>query len=599
MIEDQKLDTAQGILFKGFLSSVLAVYTLLMMVGLSLAGETDDQTEKAVTHVPELTIFTAKTIITMDTAIERASAVAVADGKIVAVGSLKSLTSWTEGRQVTVDKSFADKVILPGFIDPHVHPSLPAILTQFPFIAPEDWDLPTGLYPAATNPVEYMSRLEKLVAAHDSTLPFVTWGYHPLWHGDIYRPELDRKFPDTPVILWHRSFHELIANTSALKFLGIQEATYQGAQGVNFDKGHFWELGGRLIVAKMPFLFEPKRYAKGLDNFVKMLHRGGVTSAMDMGTGMFGNAPADMAMIQSVMDAKKVPSRIILTPIITDFISRDTTPQEALLEVERWKRQNSQKVFFADHFKLMLDGAIFSGLAQFNYPGYMDGHEGEWLVPPEKSLAYAKAFWEKGYQIHAHTNGDKSTALLIDIIKQLQSQKPRQDHRTTLEHFAYSNQDQLRQLSDLGAAISANPYYQYILSDIYAKNWLGDDRARNMVPLGGAKKLGINVALHSDSPMAPLSPLSLVWTAVNRETINGNSNNKSQSLTVDEAMRAITIDAAWVMGLENEIGSIRAGKRADFVVLDKDPYKIKTQEINKIKVLATIFEGEKFILPSL
>ena len=107
-----------------------------------------------------MTVYTARKIITMDSAIPNATAVAVAGGKIVSVGSLESLQSWTQGRTVTVDNRFKDKILMPGFIDPHVHPSLPALLTQFPFVAPDDWVLPTGDFPGALDQASYIKRLQ-------------------------------------------------------------------------------------------------------------------------------------------------------------------------------------------------------------------------------------------------------------------------------------------------------------------------------------------------------------------------------------------------------------------------------------------------------
>ena len=190
-----------------------------------------------------------------------------------------------------------------------------------------------------------------------------------------------------------------------------------------------------------------------------------------------------------------------------------------------------------------------------------------------------------------HTNGDKSTNVLIDHVSRMQGQKPRIDHRATLEHFAYSTENQIRHLSELGMLVSANPYYQFILSDIYAERWLGEDRARNMVALGMAKKYGITIGLHSDCPMAPLSPLTLVETAVNRQTINGNSNNAMQKITVYDALRGVTIDAAFIMRKENQIGSILAGKMADFVVLEEDPFKVDPNKISEIEIWGTVYEG--------
>jgi predicted amidohydrolase YtcJ len=246
---------------------------------------------------------------------------------------------------------------------------------------------------------------------------------------------------------------------------------------------------------------------------------------------------------------------------------------------------------FDGHFKLMIDGAIYSGLSQFAFPGYKDGHAGQWMTPLELTYEWAQTFWNAGYQLHAHTNGDASAAALIDMVRRLQAQKPRVDHRLTLEHFAYATEDQLRQMHALGIQVSANPYYQYMLADVYAQEWLGEDRARNMVPLGAVRRQGMRFGLHSDCPMAPLSPLTLAWSALNRDTINGNANAQTQKISLEDALRGITIDAAWLMRMEDDIGSIRAGKRADFAVLEDDPLKVSPRRLKDIAVWGTVFAG--------
>ncbi|MEH6587696.1 MAG: amidohydrolase [Halioglobus sp.] len=545
-----------------------------------------------------VTVYTARKVITMEPGLSDATAVAVADGRIVGVGDLSSLQDWIDRRGGYVDRTLEDKVLMPGFIDPHVHPSLPAVVTQFPFLAPDDWTLPTGTFPGATTPQQYADSLTRQVDAYfanpqrEKSVPFISWGYHQLWHGSINRARLNELFGDKPVMLWHRSFHELIGNDAAFKLLGVTEKDFVGIAEADWDEGHFWEHGAMALLPHMPFLLRPDRYRKGMENFIDMMHEAGITSAMDMGVGVFGDPVGETKLIQEVMTDKNAPARLVLTPIITDFMARGIGPEQALAQAEQWARGSSEHVIFDLHFKLMMDGAIYSGLSQFAYPGYKDGHAGQWMAPLETTYQYAETFWNAGYQLHAHTNGDGSAEALVDILRRLQAQKPRVDHRFTLEHFAYATEDQVHQMHALGMSISANPYYQYILADVYADEWLGEDRARNMVPLGAAKRAGMRFGLHSDCPMAPLSPLTLAWAAVNRTTINGNSNVEAQKISVDDALRAITIDAAWLMRMEDQIGSIRAGKRADFAVLEQDPYKVKPQKLKDIPVWGTVFAGQ-------
>ena len=537
-------------------------------------------------------VFVAKKILTMEPALPEATAVAVADGRIVSVGSVESLQRWIDARGGVVDRRLEDKILMPGFIDPHVHPALPAVLTQFVFLAPDDWSLPTGSFPGARTPEAYRARLRAYAAAHDDpAVPFIAWGYHPLWHGELYRAELDALFPDTPVMLWHRSFHELVANSAALALLGVTEADFAQSHEADWARGHVWENGLGVLVQKMPFLFAPDRFGQGVHNFLAMLRRAGVTTALDMGMGLMGDSHQELALIQRAVESADAPTRIILTPIITSFLGREMSPEEALVEIESLRAASSQRVLLDRRFKLMMDGAIYSGLARFAPPGYLDGHEGVWMAPLPVTTAWARFFWSRGYQLHAHTNGDESAAALIELLRTLLDEKPRVDHRLVLEHFAYATEDQNRQLAALGAVVSANPYYQYMLADMYSEKWLGEDRGRQMVRLGSLERLGVPFALHSDAPMAPLDPLTLAWTAVNRTSINGNQNAPEERVSVEAALRAITIDAAWVMGWEDEIGSIRAGKRADFTVLEQDPFEVSPRALKDVPVWGVVFEG--------
>ena len=564
-----------------------------LLLALGVAGSLASDEQGSALDPGDLTVYTARKIITMEPAMPEARAVAVAAGRIVAVGTLESLRAWTDRHGARVDRTLEGKVLMPGFIDPHVHPSLPAVLTQFPFIAPEDWSLPTGEFPAARTPEAYVRQLKALVAGwQDPGIPFITWGYHPLWHGDMSRQKLNQLFPERAVMIWHRSFHELIGNDAAFDLLGVAGETLGDHPEIDWERGHFWENGLALLVPALPFLFDPERYGQGMQNFIQMLHRGGVTTALDMGVGIFGDPVGETRLIRHHAESMQAPSRIILTPIITYFLGRDISIDDALGQIEEWRSHNSRRVLYQKHFKLMLDGAIFSGLAQFGFPGYLDGHSGVWMAPAETNEAWAQAFWDAGYQLHAHTNGDASAGFLLDLVRKLQRNTPRQDHRTTLEHYAYTTEDQNRQLKALDMLVSANPYYHYILSDIYADQWLGPDRASQMVRLGSLERLGVPFTFHSDCPMAPLQPLVLASAAVNRVTINGRLSGPRERVTLDAALRAITTEAAWVLGWEDEIGSIRAGKRADFTILEQDPYEVGAEGLADIPVWGTMFEGE-------
>jgi len=177
------------------------------------------------------TIYVAKRIITMERAAPTATAVAVEGDKIAAVGELDGVKEAVAGRQITIDDRFAGKVIMPGFIEHHIHPLLGAMTMSAEVIAIEDWAIPGRYSKAATSNEEYVARLNQALAAlagkpRDETL--FTWGYHQYFHGLIRRPQLDEISPNRPMVVWHRSAHEFILNTAALNKYGVTEQSLKG-----------------------------------------------------------------------------------------------------------------------------------------------------------------------------------------------------------------------------------------------------------------------------------------------------------------------------------------------------------------------------------
>ncbi|OOK80515.1 amidohydrolase family protein [Mycobacterium kansasii] len=147
-------------------------------------------------------------------------------------------------------------------------------------------------------------------------------------------------------------------------------------------------------------------------------------------------------------------------------------------------------------------------------------------------------------------------------------------------------------MNEIGMLVSCNAYYLYMLSDIFSEQWLGPDRGTQMVRMGMLERMGMPFTVHSDCPMAPLSPLTLAWVAANRVTINGNLNCPQERVSLHTALKAITIDAAWILRKEDELGSIRAGKKADFAVLEENPYDVGAEGLKDVGIWGTVFEGE-------
>ena len=205
-------------------------------------------------------------------------------------------------------------------------------------------------------------------------------------------------------------------------------------------------------------------------------------------------------------------------------------------------------------------------------------------------------WWRAGCRIHVHANGDAGIDATLDVLDDLQAETPRVDHRFALHHFGYSRPDQIERVARSGVHVSANPFYVWALADLYSEVGLGPERASVLVRAGSLARAGVPLSLHSDFTMAPAQPLRLAWVAANRITADGNVVGPEERVALDTALRAITIDAAKLLRMEDEIGSIEPGKRADFTVLEADPYAVPIEELADIPIWGTVFEGTPYPL---
>jgi len=200
-------------------------------------------------------------------------------------------------------------------------------------------------------------------------------------------------------------------------------------------------------------------------------------------------------------------------------------------------------------------------------------------------------YWDKGYKIHIHANGDLGIQRCIDITSSMMKRNPRKDHRLTLHHMGYFTDDQADQIKELGIEASVNPYYLWALAEKYSEHGLGPERAKNLVHMKSLKDRSIPFSLHSDFGMAPAEPLTLAWTAINRMTAEHTLVSQDQRIDVYTAMQGITIRAARTLNLEDEIGSIKIGKTANFTILKENPFKVKPMHIKDIPVAGVVHKG--------
>lgn len=545
---------------------------------------------------PEATIFIAREIITMDPARPRAEAVAVVGDRIAAVGTLAELQAMAGDQPYRVDQTFADKVILPGFVEQHVHPVLAGLTMPSVVISIEPWDTANGFSDQVRDAAGYTERLKAALTAHaDKTETFVTWGYHHYFHGPMSRDLLDQLAPDFPVVVWHRSCHEFYLNSRVMEQYGIDDAflasfTPSEAAQADAQSGHFYEQAALKLLERLaPAVATPERLRQGLEFTVGYYHRNGITTCCE--PGGFFSQPLQQA-INLVYSPDQTPFNHYFIGDGKTFAAVEREDPAAMIAMAEsvldWGEGRTR--YLPNQIKFLLDGAIFSQLMMMK-DGYTDGHEGAWIMDPDVFNYAFQNFWDAGYHIHVHNNGDGGMDVLLDNLEQAQRRTPRFDHRMTIVHFGFAETEQINRAARLGAIVSANPYYVTALAGRYKDFGIGPERSARMVPLADVKAAGMPMSVHSDMPMAPAKPLQLVWSAVNRLTAEGDVAGPEQRVDLDTALRAITIDAAHSIRLENEVGSITPGKFANFAILAESPYDVAPEEMAGIEIWGTVLEG--------
>lgn len=541
----------------------------------------------------DLTVYIAKRIHTMNESMPHATAVVVADGMIIEVGTPESIQPWLDAHPHVIDDRFAEKILMPGFIDPHLHPSMAALLMPMHFITALEWRLPDRTVPAVQGHQNYLDELARIESTlTDPMEPLLSWGYHDLWHGKLHREMLNAISPTRPVLVWQRSFHEIYMNDAAMAFAGIDTVRAQHHPHIDLEAGCFAESGMMVAAGAMSaFLTEPARFTHGLEITKQAIHAGGHTTIGDL-TGTYFDTDEEWEALSAVLDHPDTPFRVQMIPMGTRAMGGDHAA--ALELVNERADRSTDKLFYRNHVKLFTDGGFFAQAMQMQPPGFIDGHHGAWMFAPEQFEALARMYWNEGFQIHVHCTGDMGLQLAIDVLEKLQWERPRFDHRFTIEHFGLSNPEQVHKLAALGAIVSANIYYVHELGEKYWAESIGFERASQMARLGTLARHNVVTALHSDFTMAPAEPLVSAWVAVNRVGEQGAVLGPQERISLDQALRAITIDAAYVLGMEDAIGSIRAGKKADFTVLESDPYEIPEIDLKDIAIWGTVFEGRPF-----
>ncbi|MFI5011593.1 MAG: amidohydrolase [Hyphomicrobiales bacterium] len=533
-------------------------------------------------------IYSARAIVTMNPSRPLATHVAVRDGRIVAVGSREELSALRDAR---LDERFADNVLLPGFVEGHAH-VLEGKVWSMTYVGFGDRRAPDGRLVAGLASIEAV--VERLKAASDAITdpdaPLMAWGFDPIYFKSrrMNRHDLDRVSTTRPVMVLHASLHISNVNSLLLERAGFDRGT--NISGVlkledGTPSGELQGIAARLRAFRVV----------GMQGLTGTIGREEVTrygqSALIQGittiADLHNDLPDDVVdLYRELAAGDELPIRLV--PALA---SVSHAPKDGVEKIRRLRTFNSDRLHFG-LVKLVVDGSIQGFTARLSWPGYWNGAaNGLWYIAPEQLGDIVSTYHEAGIQLHIHTNGDEATGLAIEALEAALTAHPRPDHRHTLQHCQLASQAQFRRMKALGLCVNLFSNHIFHWGDAHYEQTVGPERACRMNATGTAERLGMPYAIHSDAPVTPLGPLFTAWCAVNRKTSSGRLLGAEERISVSRALAAVTLGAAYTLKLDHLVGSIEAGKFADFAVLEKNPLEVAPERLKDIAVWGVVTGG--------
>jgi predicted amidohydrolase YtcJ len=514
-----------------------------------------------------------------------ASALAIKGGKVLAIGDESALSGLKTGNTKVIDLS--GRTLLPGLIDPHCHTILASLIFELLD------DVGYAKYPTREKLVAHLKQVatsapkgQWIVGSNFDNL---------LQGGDFTRTELDAISTDHPIFVWYTNGHDACVNSEALKIAGISEDVGDLPGGGHFGRGADGKLNGvvyeesAMLKFAVHFLAKitPELAAKAVTHYSQHMGAVGNTMLHEPGTiraewiepfAKLSNSLACRTSASVMFDDMKG---------LTPWRSIGLGPKGAAV---------ADSLFSLYGVKIVGDGSNQTETGAQTKPYLNSTSKGSPNFDAalmKQMVAEVKAF---GLPVLIHCNGDYTIDIALDAIEAAYSGST--DYGVNrIEHATMARPDQILRMKKLNAQPSFLMNHVRFYGAAYRDQIFGPERAAFMDPAAACVKAGVPFTLHTDGPCSPPGPLALISTAVTRRCIIDNSVvGPDQAVSLDEAIRAVTIDAARQIGQGDRLGSLENGKEADFTILESDPYKVSPDAIADIKVSETWVAGEpKFV----
>jgi predicted amidohydrolase YtcJ len=520
------------------------------------------------------------TVLTVDDARPTAEALAVADGRIVAVGTRCDVAGFIGPDTQTIDVGAG--CVMPGFVEAHGHPLMEAMVLS---------DRIVDIRPVTMRDAgDVVEAVRREVARRGADGAYLN-GWDPVLQLGLPQPTLtwlDEIAPDGPLVIVHNSGHLAFFNSQAARQAGLNRDT-PDPKGAKFGRTADGDLDG--TAEETGAVFPLLRGAINAGDYPAMLlaecarlNRAGLTTCSEMAFD-----PGFRPLVGGLRDQLTV--RLRTYEISNPQMSTDATPGEG------------DDVLRQVGIKIWVDGSPWVGNIALSFPyldtpatrslGVAPGSCGHANYTREQLAEIVDAYFPLGWPMACHVMGDAGIDTILDVYEEALRQHPRDDHRLRLEHVGAIRDEQLRRAADLGVTCSIFVDQIHYWGDVLVDGLFGPERGSRWMPAGSALATGMRISLHNDPPVTPEEPLRNISVAITRTAPSGRVLAPEERLTVEQAIRAQTIDAAWQLFADDIIGSLEVGKYADMVVLSADPRAVPPEQIADLDVRATFLAGRQ------
>ncbi len=550
-------------------------------------------------------VYSNSTIITLEEKMPFAEAMFVENGIIKAIGSNEEVLALYP-HQKKVDLQGA--TVLPGFIDPHTHVALSAFLENMVDLS--------GFTHATAD--EVWNELRRAVKNKKPEEWIVCKGIDPILVKGLQSPNiafLDQIAPENPLILISQSLHTYWVNSKTFEKAAITNDTPNPSKSSFYEKDSLGNLTGLIAEQKafLPILEQMKKEVmtssiliNSTTEVLKNYAYNGNTTIVSAGITI--NDAKPLRLYEHLSTDK--PSFVNqLLAIFGMLPKRSQYPRHFLyirfdktFLLPKSKKENDFYAILG--VKHWYDGSPYTGSMYLEEP-YMvsnltrnglhipDGYKGKPLIKQDDLIQFIKKYHTQGWQLAIHTQGDIANRKVLEAFAEVAKEIDITNARHRIEHCVLLSEASLDQMKTLGITPSFHINHLYYYGEALKNDIIGHERANKILPVGSAQRKQLIYSLHADQPMFESKPFRLIQTAVERQTKEGDTLGYEQRISVLDGIKAMTINAAWQIHKEDKIGSLKKGKYADFIIVDKNPLQIPTKQLQNIQILKTIVNGNE------